>query len=59
MTKIKYIWGKYTYIEAIQITNNSGIYKTSTYNNDCYLQLFVFKFHMINSYFFEISPSLF
>ena len=45
VTKIKCIWGKYIYIEAIQITSSSGIYKTNIYHNDCYLRLYVFKFH--------------
>ena len=34
VTKRKCIWGKYIYIEAIQITSSSGIYKTSIYHND-------------------------
>ena len=59
VTKRKCIWGKYIYIEAIQITGSSGIYKTIIYHNDCYLQLFVFKFHMNKSSFFEIGVSLF
>ena len=58
VTKIKCIWVKYIYIEAIQITSSSGIYKTNIYQNDCYLQLFIFKFHMNNSPFFEISATL-
>ena len=53
VTKIKCIWGKYIYIEAIQITSSSGIYKTNIYHKDCYLQLFVFKFHMSNTSFFK------
>ena len=36
---------KYIYIEVIQIASTSEIYKTSIYHNDCYLRLFVFKFH--------------
>ena len=59
VTKIKSIWGKYIYIEAIQITSSSGIYKTNIYHDNCYLQLFVFKFHINNSSCFEIMASLF
>ena len=59
VTKIKCIWDKYIYIEAIQITSSSGIYKTNIDHNDCYLRLFVFKFHMNKSSFFEISASFF
>ena len=59
VTKIKWIWGKYIYVEAIQITSSSGIYKTNIYDNDCYLQLFVFKFHMDNSSSLEMNASLF
>ena len=44
--RIKCIWSKYISIEAIQITSGSGIYKTNTYHDDCYLRLFVFKFHI-------------
>ena len=53
VTKKKCIWGKYIYNEAIQITSSSGIYKTNIYHKDCYLQLFVFKFHMSNTSFFK------
>ena len=59
VTKIKCIWDKYKHIEAIQITSSSKIYKANIYHNDCYLQLFVFKFDMNNSSFFEISTSSF
>ena len=59
VTKIKCVWGKYIYIEAIQITSSSGMYKTNIYDNDCYLRLFVFKFHINNSSVFEISSILF
>ena len=38
----------YIYTETIQITTSSGIYQTNIYHNDCYLLLFVFKFHMNN-----------
>ena len=51
--------GQCIYIEAIQITSSSEIYKTIIYHNDCYLQLFVFKFHINNSSFLKISVSLF
>ena len=59
VTKIKCIWDKYKHIEAIQTTSSSRIYKANIYHNDCYLQLFVFKFDMNNSSFFEISTSSF
>ena len=49
----------HTHIEVIQITSSSGIYKTNIYHNDCYLQLFVFKFQMNNNSLIEISASLF
>ena len=39
LTKIKCIWGNYIYIEVIQLTSTSEIYKTNTYHNDCYLRL--------------------
>ena len=45
VTKIKCIWGKYIYNEAIQITS-SGICQINIYHNDCYLRLFVIKFHI-------------
>ena len=59
VTKTKCIWSKYTYIEAIQITSSSGIYRTNIYHNDCQLRLYIFKFNMNNSSFFRISASLF
>ena len=37
------------YIEAIQITSSSGIYKTNIYHNDYYLRLFVVKIHTLKS----------
>ena len=43
VTKTKCIWEKYIYIEAIQITSSSGIYKTNIYHNNCYLGLFCFQ----------------
>ena len=48
VTKRKCIWGKYIYIEAIQITSSSGIYKTNIYHNDCYLGLFCFQISYYN-----------
>ena len=50
--------GQYIYIEVIQATSIFEIYMT-IYHNDCYLRLFVFKFQMNISSFFEISASLF
>ena len=55
---MKCIWVKYIYIEEIQITSSSGIYKANIYHNDYHLRLFVFKFHLNNSSFFEINASL-
>ena len=59
LTKLNCIWDKYICIEAIQIISSSGIHKTDIYHNGCYLQLFVFKFQMNNSSFFEKDPPSF
>ena len=65
VTKINCIWGKYIYIEAIQITSSTGIYKT------IYIIMIViygyldresdkvFKFFLNKSSFFEISTFFF
>ena len=46
VTKIKCIWGKYIYIEAIQITSSSGMSYTNIYHNDCYLLFTVICFQI-------------
>ena len=41
-TKIKYIWGKYIYIQEIQITSSSGLYELNyMYHNECYLRVLI------------------